>query len=69
MGKASWRDRDRDRGSDDKVRLALEHGYDHVVNYRTENFVERVAEITGGAKCDVVYDPSARDTYPQASTA
>lgn len=51
-------------GSDDKVRLALEHGYDHVVNYRTENFVERVAELTNGAKCDVVYDSVGRDTYP-----
>ncbi|MBB3934882.1 quinone oxidoreductase family protein [Aureimonas phyllosphaerae] len=51
-------------GSDDKVRLALDHGYDHVVNYRTENFVERVADITNGAKCDVVYDSVGRDTYP-----
>ncbi len=51
-------------GSDEKVQLALNHGYDHVVNYRTENFVERVAEITGGAKCDVVYDSVGRDTYP-----
>ncbi|WP_279478653.1 quinone oxidoreductase [Aureimonas sp. SK2] len=51
-------------GSDEKVRLALEHGYDHVVNYRNENFVERVAELTGGAKCDVVYDSVGQDTYP-----
>lgn len=51
-------------GSDDKVRLALDHGYDHVVNYRTDDFVERVADITGGAKCDVVYDSVGRDTFP-----
>lgn len=51
-------------GSDEKVRLALEHGYDYVVNYRSENFVERVTEITDGAKCDVVYDSVGRDTYP-----
>ncbi len=51
-------------GSDDKVRLALDHGYDHVVNYRTDDFVTRVAEITGGAKCDVVYDSVGRDTFP-----
>ncbi len=29
-------------GSEDKVKLALEHGYDHVINYRTENFLDRV---------------------------
>ncbi|WP_182421905.1 quinone oxidoreductase [Aureimonas sp. ME7] len=51
-------------GSDEKADLALEHGYDHVVNYRTENFVERVREITKGEKCDVVYDSVGRDTYP-----
>ncbi len=32
----------------DKVQLALEHGYDHVINYKTENFAERVREITSG---------------------
>lgn len=38
-------------GSDEKVKLALENGFDHVINYRTENFVERVKEITGGRGC------------------
>lgn len=51
-------------GSDDKAKLAKAHGYHHVINYKTENFVERVAEITGGKKCDVVYDSVGRDTYP-----
>jgi NADPH2:quinone reductase len=51
-------------GSDEKAKLARAHGYHHVINYRTENFVERVAEITGGKKCDVVYDSVGRDTYP-----
>lgn len=51
-------------GSEDKARLARAHGCHHVINYRTESFVERVAEITGGAKCDVVYDSIGRDTYP-----
>jgi NADPH2:quinone reductase len=53
-------------GSDDKVKLALEHGYDHVINYRTENFVERVKEITGGKGVDVVYDSIGRDTFPHS---
>jgi NADPH2:quinone reductase len=51
-------------GSEEKAVLARSHGYDHVINYRTENFVERVAEITNGAKCEVVYDSVGRDTFP-----
>jgi NADPH2:quinone reductase len=51
-------------GSPEKVELAREAGYGHVINYRTENFVERVAEITGGEKCHVVYDSVGKDTFP-----
>jgi len=51
-------------GSEEKVELARQHGYDHVINYRTENFVERVKEITGGKGVDVVYDSVGQDTYP-----
>lgn len=50
-------------GSEDKIALAKAHGYDHVINYRTENFVERVKELTGGEGVDVVYDSVGRDTY------
>ncbi|WP_417691579.1 quinone oxidoreductase family protein [Roseibium sp.] len=51
-------------GSDEKAELAKANGYAHVINYRTENFVERVAEITKGRGCDVVYDSVGKDTYP-----
>ena len=51
-------------GSDEKGKLALAHGCTHVINYRTENFVERVNEITGGKKLRVVYDSIGRDTWP-----
>jgi NADPH2:quinone reductase len=51
-------------GSEEKAELARAHGCHHVINYRTESFVERVDEITGGAKCDVVYDSVGKDTYP-----
>jgi NADPH2:quinone reductase len=51
-------------GSDEKAEIARARGFTHVINYRTENFVERVAEITGGAKCDVVYDSVGKDTFP-----
>ncbi len=51
-------------GSDEKAKLASEAGCTHVINYRTENFVDRVKEITGGKGCDVVYDGVGKDTYP-----
>ena len=35
-----------------------------MINYRTEDFVERVKEITDGKGCDVVYDSVGQDTYP-----
>lgn len=51
-------------GSPDKGRLAREHGAAHVIDYTSDNFVERVAEITGGVGCDVVYDSIGKDTFP-----
>jgi len=46
-----------------KAALAKDHGYDHVINYREENVVERVLEITGGSKLPVVYDGVGKDTF------
>lgn len=51
-------------GSEEKAEIARACGYTHVINYRTEDFVARVAEITRGAKCDVVYDSVGKDTFP-----
>jgi NADPH2:quinone reductase len=51
-------------GSEEKMELARKHGATHVINYRTENFVERVREITGGKGVDVVYDSVGKDTFP-----
>jgi NADPH2:quinone reductase len=50
-------------GSEDKARSARESGCDHVILYRTENFVERVQEITGGRGVDVAYDSVGKDTF------
>ena len=50
-------------GSDEKAELARQHGYEHVINYRKENFVAAVQNITGGKKCDVVYDSVGKDTF------
>ncbi|NVD41351.1 quinone oxidoreductase [Ensifer sp. HO-A22] len=51
-------------GSQEKIDLALAHGYDHVINYRTDDFVARVKELTDGRGVDVVYDSVGKDTYP-----
>ncbi|WHO71508.1 quinone oxidoreductase [Rhizobium sp. BT03] len=53
-------------GSEDKIALALAHGYDHVINYKSEDFAVRVREITSGKGVDVVYDSIGRDTFPQS---
>jgi NADPH:quinone reductase len=50
-------------GDDDKAKLAKAHGCDHVINYRREDFVARVNEITKGAKLPVVYDGVGKDTF------
>jgi NADPH2:quinone reductase len=50
-------------GSDEKAKLARDHGCTHVINYNTENFVERVKEITGGKGVPVVYDSIGKDTF------
>jgi NADPH2:quinone reductase len=50
-------------GSEEKAALAKAHGAAHVINYNTEDIVQRVIEITGGAKVPVVYDSVGKDTF------
>ena len=50
-------------GGPEKVALARAHGYAHVIDYRAEDFVARVKEITGGGGVHVVYDSVGRDTW------
>ncbi|WP_163144036.1 quinone oxidoreductase, partial [Arhodomonas sp. KWT] len=50
-------------GSADKAALAQAHGCHYPVNYREEDFVERVREITGGAGVAAVYDSVGQDTF------
>jgi NADPH2:quinone reductase len=51
-------------GSEDKAKLAKDAGCHHVINYKTEDFVKRTRELTGGQGVDVVYDGVGKDTYP-----
>lgn len=50
-------------GSDDKCALARELGASHTINYRSEDFVARVKEITGGLGVKAVYDSVGADTF------
>jgi len=50
-------------GSDEKAKLAKEHGCDHPIVYTREDFVERVNSFTEGKKLPVVYDSVGKDTF------
>lgn len=50
-------------GSEEKCELARRNGAHHCINYRTENFVERVKALTNGAGVPVVYDSVGKDTF------
>jgi len=43
-------------GSDEKIEIAKNYGYDHIINYNRENFAKKVLEITDGKGVPVVYD-------------
>jgi NADPH2:quinone reductase len=50
-------------GGPEKIALAKANGCDHVIDYRNEDFVARVMDITSGKKCDVAYDGVGKDTF------
>src|SRR3546814_13635703 len=49
--------------SEAKAQLARDHGADHVILYRQEDFPRRVRELTAGAGVQVVYDGVGKDTF------
>jgi NADPH2:quinone reductase len=49
--------------SEEKAKLARDHGAAHTIIYTKEDFVARVNEITGGKKVPVVYDSVGKDTF------
>jgi len=50
-------------GSKEKAALARAHGCHHTIDYREEDFVARVKEITDGDGVPVVYDSVGKDTF------
>jgi NADPH2:quinone reductase len=50
-------------GSPGKAALAKKYGAWETIDYTKENFVERVLQLTKGAKLPVVYDSVGKDTW------
>ena len=50
-------------GSPEKCAIAKSLGATHVINYRSEDWVKRVKEITDGKGVHVVYDGVGKDTF------
>lgn len=44
-------------GSAEKLEVVKKHGADYAINYREEDWIDRVKEITEGEGADVIYDP------------
>lgn len=53
-------------GSEEKAQRALQAGAWQVINYREEDIVARVKELTGGKKLSVVYDSVGKDTWERS---
>jgi NADPH:quinone reductase len=52
-------------GDEEKARFCLQFGAEAAINYRNEDFVARVRELTEGAGVDVVLDMVAGDYIPR----
>jgi len=54
-------------GGPKKVKLAKEHGFEHVIDYKkTQNVADRVRKLTKGAGVPVVFDSVGKDTLTQS---
>lgn len=50
-------------GTDEKCQLALDNGASHCINYRTQDWVKQVRDLTTGVGVDVVMDAVGADTF------
>ena len=55
-------------GSDEKIKVAKENGYEHVINYSKEDFAKEVMKITNNAGVNAVFDGVGKKTF-QGSVA
>jgi len=50
-------------GSDEKIKVANENGYSHVINYTKSDFVEEVMKITNNEGVPAVFDGVGKKTF------
>ena len=50
-------------GSEEKCNLAIKNGASNMINYRKENFPEKVLELTKGQGVPIVMDSAGKDTF------
>jgi NADPH2:quinone reductase len=53
-------------GGADKLAIARNQGADEVIDYREEDFAERVMALTGGKGADVIYDSVGGDVFDRS---
>ena len=53
-------------GDDEKCAVAKAHGATHTINYRKDDFVAKVKELTGGKGVPVVFDSVGKDTFDRS---
>ena len=56
-------------GGSEKCKVAIDHGADFAIDYKTENIRDRVKELTDNRGADVVYDAVGGDAFDQAIRA
>ena len=49
--------------TDEKADFAKAQGFDHIINYKTEDVVQRVKEITGGKGVEIILNSVAGDSF------
>tara|TARA_Y200000002_G_scaffold378345_1_gene385556 strand:+ start:693 stop:1667 length:975 start_codon:yes stop_codon:yes gene_type:complete len=50
-------------GSDEKIKIAQENGYAHVINYTKDDFAKKVMEITNNEGVPAVFDGVGKNTF------
>ena len=50
-------------GSDEKIKVAQENGYAHVINYTKDDFSKKVMEITNNEGVPAVFDGVGKNTF------
>jgi NADPH2:quinone reductase len=54
-------------GTSEKLEICRQCGAEYLINYRNENFIDKVKEFTEGKGADVIYDPVGGDVFDQST--